>query len=63
MGHMQEWTINTDYPWNSATCTESRSKYSIIYILYVLNQRGMIIIIAVLILERNVGRAGTMGGT
>ena len=31
-------------------------------VIYILNQRGMIIIIAMLILGKNVGRAGTMGG-
>ena len=36
MGHMQEWTINTDYPWISPTCIESKSKYSDTCIL---NQR------------------------
>ena len=34
------WTINTDYPWISPTCIESRSKYSDTYIL---NQKCMII--------------------
>ena len=28
MGHMREWTINTDYPWISPICIESISEYS-----------------------------------